>query len=433
MFKKSNKIILIDDNKEDLEQLSKVFFENGIGCRTFQYNAFYQEPLQGVRFLFLDINLNSSQSEQQRNSTLKDTIVNYIHEKNGPFVLVLWTNNTEWINSFKNYINREHDSNNDFFKRSPYYLTSIDKKDFYDKQKDLECKVKDIFDNPIISALFAFEDSLSTSVSKTISKIIDTIPRGDIWGDNNMFQENLKKVFSTIAVQTLGYHYAKENPDIAIKEAMIPIFANTFVHEQQKLWDMVLTDLKSSQKPKEIIFPKDFNIAKLNNIFHIDDQCTDNRERGAVCKLDLTTEDFSNKFGYDYNYWFEHTFPGVTNEEMENSILICVEFSAACDYSQQKARTNKYLLGEILPVSTLEKIKNNKTKGDFLFIIPYEFEIEEETKIVGFNLNFTFTIFPSAIQSTLGKPLFCFKKEMMDMISNQYANHISRIGITSFR
>ena len=34
MFKESNRIILIDDNTSDLEQLSKVFHDNGIGCRT---------------------------------------------------------------------------------------------------------------------------------------------------------------------------------------------------------------------------------------------------------------------------------------------------------------------------------------------------------------------------------------------------------------
>ena len=433
MFKKSNKIILIDDNEKDLEQLSKVFFENGIGCRTFQYDAFYKEPLQGVRFLFLDINLNASQSEQQRNSTLKDTIVNYIHEENGPFVLVLWTNNTEWINSFKNYINREHDSNNDFFKRSPYYLTSINKNDFYDKQKDLECKVKDIFDNPIISALFAFEDSLSTSVSKTISKIIDIIPSGNIWGDNNMFQDNLKKVFSTIAVQTLGYHYAKENPDIAIKKAMLPIFLHTFLHEPQKLWNDVLDNLKLSKTGSDILFPPDFNEAKLNSIFHIDDQCTDNRERGAVCKLDLTAEDFFNKFGYKYEEWFSISFPEVKSSERNQSILICVEFSPACDYSQQKKRTNKYLLGEILPASVDFTITQSTRKGDFLLLLPAKFEINGVTKIIGFNLNFTFTLDSSVIQEAIGTPLFRLKKEMMDMIGNKYANHVSRIGITWFK
>ena len=104
MFKESNRIILIDDNTSDLEQLSKVFHDNGIGCRTFHYDSFYDTPLKGIKILFLDINLNGAQSDQQRNSTLRDALIHYVHEDNGPFVLVLWTNNAQWIDSFKDSI-----------------------------------------------------------------------------------------------------------------------------------------------------------------------------------------------------------------------------------------------------------------------------------------------------------------------------------------
>lgn len=434
MFKESNRIVLIDDSTSDLEQLSKVFYDNGIGCRTFRYDSFYNEPLKGIKILFIDINLNGVQSDQQRNSTLRDAIIHYVHEDNGPFVLVLWTNNTQWIDSFKEYVNRSVDA--DLFKRFPYYLTCIDKNEFYDKQKNLEEKIKSIFNNPIVATLFDFEESLSISASKTISQIISVIPKGESWGNDEVFHNNLQKVFSSIAVQTAGYTNAKDNPDRAIKEAIIPILANAFIQEEQVVWGDVLNDLQLSTEQKDITFPEGFNEAKLNSIFHINDNISNKKnDRGAVCPLlfDLNTTAFHDKFGYDYSDWFSFSFPNITEEERLQSQLVCVEYSAACDYSQNKRRTNKYLLGEVMPSSSLKKIEKSKNKGDYLLLLPYKFEINDEEKIIAFNLNFTFTVDPSAIKHTLGEPLFCFKKEIMDLIGNKYANHISRIGITSFR
>ena len=47
-------------------------------------------------------------------------------------------------------------------------------------------------------------------------------------------------------------------------------------------------------------------------------------------------------------------------------------------------------------------------------------------------INFNYVISEFSKNKKFGNPLFIFKKEIMDMIGNRYANHISRIGITSF-
>lgn len=430
----SNRIVMIDDNKDDLDLLSQVFIDNGIGCKTFQYDAFYNQPLKGIRFLFLDINLNGAQSDQDRNSVVRDALVHYLHADNGPFVLIFWTNNIDWIDNFKEFINRSIDDETK--NRNPFFLTYIDKNDFYDRADDLKDKVKSIFDNPIVSALFDFEEIMSASIHKAISQIIDIIPKGNLWGDNETFNQNAQKVFSSIAIQTLGYKNAKDNPDTAIKEAMTPMFNHAFLNDSGILWKNALQNLQDSKRQNDISFPDNFNVAKLNHIFHINSYNNISREcRGAICPVSLNTEDngeFFQKFGYNYSDWFTFSFPNISPEEKESSQLICVEFSAACDHSQQKKRTNKYLLGAILPISAFDKLYNNKKKGDSILLLPNKFEINQEEKAIALNLNFSFTVDVSLKEQTLGMPIFCLKKEMMDMIGNKYANHMSRIGITSF-
>ncbi len=430
----SNRIVMIDDNLDDLDLLSQVFIDNGIGCKTFQYDAFYSQPLKGIRFLFLDINLNGAQSDQDRNSVVRDALIHYLHADNGPFVLIFWTNNIDWIDNFKDFINRSIDD--EIKNRNPFFLTYIDKNDFYDRADDLKDKVKSIFENPIVSALFDFEEIMSTSIHKAMSQIINIIPKGAQWGDNETFDTNAQKVFSSIAIQTLGYKNAKENPDAAIKEAMVPIFNHAFMNDSELLWKNVLQNLQESTRQSDISFPDDFNVAKLNHLFHINANGISKDTRGAICPILLDTGDnggFFKKFGCKYLDWFGFSFPDVSKEERNISQLICVEFSAACDYSQRKRRTNKYLLGEILPISTLEKLLNSDKKGDYLLLIPYKFEINQEEKIIAFNLNFSFTVDFSQKDQTLGEPLFCLKKEIMDLIGNKYAYHVSRIGVTSFR
>ena len=63
--------------------------------------------------------------------------------------------------------------------------------------------------------------------------------------------------------------------------------------------------------------------------------------------------------------------------------------------------------------------------------IKEQYHVEfDKPLFIAFDFNYVLVDYePSIIESML----FGFKKEMMDMIGNQYANHISRIGITSFK
>lgn len=430
MFRDSNRIILVDDNLEDLKQLSKVFIDNGIGCKSLPYDYNYNTPLKGIRIAFFDINLNGAKTDAERNAFLQDAIVKYIHEDNGPYILVLWTSNTTWIDSFFSFVNR--DISDELKKRSPYYITNIDKSEFYDPNKKIDDKLKALFNTPMIGLLFDYEIIMSDCIQQTISNLISIIPKDNAWGINNSFEDNCQKILSTIAVQTTGYEQAKNDPDRAIKEAFIPMFSNSFLHSSQNIWKDNLTTLSSSKKVEEVSFPENFKESKLNWLFHIEsERSIQKSERGAVCPV--MTDVFLDKFDCEYNDWFSRSFPDVTKKERKDSQLISVEFSAACDYYQKKKRTNKYLLGCILPVSAKDKMDESTKKGDFLLLLPYKFEIDNVEKIIAFNLNYSFTIDSSQIAKTIGEPLFCFKKEMMDMIGNKYANHISRIGITSFR
>lgn len=446
MLQESNKIILVDDNKEDLKSLSQVFYNKGIGCKAFEYDSNFQTPLTGVRIAFFDVNLNSGLNEKLMFSTLIDALNLYIHRDNDPYILVFWTSDASLVPKFKDFINREEGSR----PANPYYVTNIDKTEVTNGTS-YEVLIEKLFSNQSIKVLFEYEELMDKSIHKTVTDIISTIPSSGQWGDTLSFDENLGKVFASIAIQTSGYEHAKNDPDKAIKEALIPIYAHYFMNESGNSWKDTLSQLAISKKQSEISFPDKYNIAKLNNIFHLEGSSNLTKNcRGAICPVssdcsvacgkDEPCNVFENIFGVSYTDWFNKTLPGISKQLREQSQLICVEISSVCDFSQNKCRTNKYLLGILAPYQVVDVVEEslkkqgpNKRLGDYSLLIKEPFWISGQEKAFCFNLNFTFTLQQNNQNKCLGEPLFGFKKEMMDMIGNRYANHISRIGITSFR
>lgn len=143
----NNRIIIVDDVEDDLRKLSKVFYDHGIGCRTFTYDgmSFPDTPLKGVRFAFFDIHLSPSPETVALFSTLKDAISKYISEENGMYVLVFWSNRKDLVPEFIKFINRTDDS----FKANlkPIALEVLDKNEFINPDSDLETKLNTILSN----------------------------------------------------------------------------------------------------------------------------------------------------------------------------------------------------------------------------------------------------------------------------------------------
>ena len=79
------------------------------------------------------------------------------------------------------------------------------------------------------------------------------------------------------------------------------------------------------------------------------------------------------------------------------------------------------------------KLPENGKMSAAILTLPETYEIEGKEKMILFNMNFSFTISKTMVEELIGTPLFCFQKEMMDMIGHTYSNHHSRIGVTTFR
>jgi hypothetical protein len=457
MLDKQNKIIIVDNVAKQLEILAKSFFQNGLGCRTFLYEPTYDSPLSKVRIAFFDINLTEKavdtnyESDQEillHNSAvfndLADAINLYISKDNGPYVLIFWTANKKVVNAFKLFM--KDDDRGYSETASPILIDCIDKADY-----NIDATENNLADNVLtllnshnkIKFLFDLEDSPRIAGENTLNRLYNILPKTDEWGESLQLFRNLDEVLSKIAASTLGFHHAKENPKRAVYESLIPIINYEILNAKSNVdWNQIVNQLTIAQNIGALISP-DVNIQyKVNSLYHIEDYTNHSKDvRGCVIELDKTSKEISKTFNIaDVSAWISKLLAikdANDNQKMKKDLilhqakLIALEISAACDYSNKKERINKYILGVLSVGLDIDSDINLKSRPESCYHLGgCCFQIEEKNFHIWLNLNYVFGTTPE--DSRLGAPLFILKKEIMDMLGNKYASHISRIGITSF-
>lgn len=452
MFKVKNKIIIVDDRQDELDTLSRAFLDNGIGCRPLLYDNTYFEPLSDIRIAFFDLNIGEKkvddsgktpeEVEKLNSGVYNDLAVainQYIAKDNGPFALIFWTKNKKIVDGFINYMqNPERGFSNSPF---PIVIDCIDKDEFINANNDnnLSKKLLQVLNLEEIKFLFNFETKTSEAAEKTINKLYEIIPKDKKWGENQILFDNLGKILSKIAASTLGFQHSKENPNKAIYEGLLPILNSEIINSESEVnWTKILTPLFSASSFKEILSPDDTIQRKVNSIFHLEPYVGEKDVRGNVVEIDKTNLELLRSFNIeDVTKWFNKLLPFNRDKKTlkrttrDSAKLIAIELSAACDFSNKKERINKYVLGFMIPcINVKEDINNEQRIESSYHLGGCDFNLGDENFQIWLNLNFVFGV--RSDDPRLGDSLFVMKKEIMDMLGNKYASHVSRIGITSF-
>jgi hypothetical protein len=452
MFELQNKIIIVDDQQTELDTLTKAFLDNGIGCRPLLYDNTYFQPLTNIRIAFFDINIGEKRVDDsgktiQEIESLNTGVYNdlaialnqYIAKNNGPFALIFWTKNKKIIEGFISYMQNPDRGFSDT--PFPIFIGCIDKDEFTsaNNENTLSQRLLEVLNQEAIKFLFDFEHKANLAGEKTVNKIYDIIPKDNRWGENTILFDNLGKILSKIAASTLGFAHSKENPSKAVYEGLIPILNNELISiESDVNWNTLLAPLFTAASYDKIVSPNDLIQRKVNSVFHIENSNGNKDVRGAVIKIDKTNSGFLQSLNIsNLNAWFNDIIPfnsdkdAVKTQVRNDSTLIALEISAACDYSNKKDRINKYILGFITPcINVKEDIAKHRRIESSYHVGGTNFHFADKDFQIWLNLNFVFGT--KTDDNRLGDIMFVLKKEIMDMIGNKYASHVSRIGITNF-
>lgn len=433
MFTDNNNIIVVDDDREALDRIAKVFNNHGIGCKLIETDGYDlpDEPLKGVKIAFLDINYNNQGDDNAMFATLLGVIKGVISKDNGPFVLVFWTTNKDKIEAFKSFVNR--DRNVDDIAH-PISITLMDKTAFDDNS--LPEEIDKVYSNPLVKCLFSFTEQLRDASDNCINEIFSHIPKDEEWGDSSTFSNKFKELFAKIAITTYGMEKGRQFPDKAIKESLVPVFSYSLCTNDNKCWENYLKLNNSSNNQLKKIDIK-YISPYLNTIYHIDKDVADNTRRGIVRMVKTDDDRFTNKIGYNKEYWVNTRFLKDMFKLDDLYELVAIEYSAACDYANNKNRLHKYMMGILCSENDYYKFieqKKNPSKGIPENIYPLDFVFVHNDNVKGMILDLNSTISEDVNDKSgiLGDAIFHFKHELMSKITSIHANHESRIGYSYF-
>lgn len=452
MFENQNRVIIVDNVQTELDQLGKSFFVNGLGCRTFLYSPEYYEPLTNVRLAFFDVNLTAVNANVSPEDTIAEilekcsqvfndlavAISQYISLTNGPFALIFWTKNSSLIEAFKIYMQVPERNFNDTIAK-PIFIGHLDKVDLAEEDSTLSERVINLLNREEkIKVLFDFEENARIAGEKTINRIYDVLPKDQLWGENTVLYQNIDSVFSKISASTLGFDHAKENPKKAIYEGLIPLLNYELINATSDVkWDEIVNSLINANRFSDIIIPDTSIQNKVNSLYHIEDFTDQLKDtRGCVIRIDKNDKAVLDSLNIkNFSNWFGNLIPIDDNAKRRSvrasSILVAIEISAACDYSNRKERINKYIIGLLCSNLDYKNDTNKDRRSESCYHLGgCYFNINDLDYQLCLNLNFVFSAMSDDIR--LGDLQFILKKEIMDMLGNKYASHISRIGITSF-
>ncbi|MBR5208986.1 MAG: hypothetical protein IKV67_03940 [Paludibacteraceae bacterium] len=435
MLRENNNIIVVDDRQFDLDRIARVFNTHGIGCKTILYDSMLlpEKPLEGIKIAFFDINLLNSGDENAKFATLFDAIKSYIPIKNRTYILVFWTTNIDDIAKFTEYANREGNRGQI---ANPIKIIPMDKNRFGANDDSLSPFVDTIVDNPLVKCLFSVNEELVEAADVILSNITSLIRIEEEWGKCENFEKRFKEVFSKIAWASHGYQNGHTDPDRAIKDVLAPIFGYELCNNGRNTWEDYL-QLSGKGKGYFDKIKIDDIAPSLNSILHINYKISEPNQRGCVRAFKDDEDYFNNKFGYDTRTWLNTHLLRNKYELKEQSRIVAMEISAACDYANNKKRSHRYVIGLICSKEDYDDIIDLKTKkeisfGENVYFPNLCFAYEDSKKYIIFDLNMIISEEECDLFKTLQEPLFTFKDEFVNAVASRYAAHSTRMGFTSF-
>lgn len=435
MLENLSKFLVVDNEQREIDKISEAFKKLNVPVYTLLYSQAKppEKPYSGIRIAFFDIKLQDGNDvDIQSITSFVNALKKCISIDNGPFVLIFWSSHTDKINAIKSHITSRIKENIP----TPILIDCIDKI-VTGSESTLKKEIERIISKDIIKILFDYENKISLAAGKTLKKLFDVVSNEqDTWGNSIHFEENIDLVFSNIANETLGYDNAKMNPLSAIRDGLNPVLVNELNSiDLSGKWREKMKSLIESENKNKFKKIDSQHVCKLNSIYHFNfniDTLT-KKTRGVVIQVEMSDVEMISIYGREMKQ-IRHAIlqlnskmpKGEKTRIKRNSKFVLLEISPSCDYAQDNPRNYSYLLGILVPAFD----KQYLIKSDSTIELP-AFSFKSEEHYLFFNSRYITTT--TEVEPLFFKNiLFRIKTELMDKITTQHSNYISRLGIIQF-
>lgn len=445
----NGKVLIIDDKYDDVKPIQNIFAENGIPYIFYDYTVFKDIPvkkLDAVRMMFLDIRLEDGMPETKNIATvLASVIEKVIMPQNGPYILVLWTNEIALKDEIQEYLFGYLSPDETTL---PTYVCALDKKDFVSKPETelVDKLISQLSGQNMMKFLIEWENA-SNCVSGNMIRLMLYGLRSKL--DNDSIEKILvqlacmedsevkdQKLATRNVIQFLVELVRDRYLDIMSQEELINTLSEywTFAFGDAEAVERIRKDIPIEQK------------ASMNSVLNL--TTYDSSERNLPGKVYLLDES-KLKFSLDDflcstlgDKWYQGNEVKVDDDVIKlNLTPIEVDITPNCDYAQNKNHMLRTVFGYMIEIG---KVSNNGKEGwrnigysnkfrrkisrEYVYVTP-EFLVDEKLCVFVFNTKYL----------TIEKKDYCaeytyllrLNGEILGEIRKKSGEIISRLGINN--
>ncbi len=376
------KIIVIDNEKPHLDALVKGLTSAGLPCMPYHFAGDFPDGnlVSGCRVIFCDLHLGEipgGAGGVPELAAIASFLMESISDEHGPYLLVLWSQDAEWMGHMEGYIETL-----DAHQR-PVRCVHLDKHDHINlatgEVKDLDALKTALSDAlepvPAIRTLLELESAMNSASAQTVSQIYKLAGPDTLKVEDHA--EGVSKLLGSLAEAASGKTHAANDPWAAVVEALTPLIGDrlrraSVASRSDEYWKQAI-DVEAHKRGTSNKSAAAIN-SMLNLDFHVGN--LNSSSRGAVC-VPPSSWSVASRFGLKIAELYK--LLGVLKpSELTDPKWRLVQIDAACDSAQSKPGVIPYVLALELPRTFANNSKKASSKTpEALWLSPW-FEKDDE-------------------------------------------------------
>lgn len=441
------RILIVDDKEKDGLQIAKAIWNSRYAVRFIKYDPGLlmkdgDEHLQGVRLIFMDIDLIGDQipgTGSKTFSAVQKALEYCLDERNGPYILITWSTFDAHADALFQYLNKRMN-----VALRPALCKRLNKEDYKRKtqgdRKLVETIKRYMRELEAIGCLIIWEKSIQSSACETLCELIAIAQRSGIMDTKDALRSVLYSLARAEAEHNLDNTNAVKHLFSVLSQILYDNLSDIRPEEEVALSELVYSgkDLQPTEPWSQ----------KINAMLHLD--LTDPEPSSGHTPGDVFFYPAKNHGlpipEEELGKFLRGNFMALTKKEdvkafkakiAKDCQLVLVEITPPCDYSQKKFVWHRYVVGALVPhdfvdltrVLNREKQDRESRLPDFCWESP-EFQIKEDPPFrIIFNSRLIVSIPPKPeFQEKVGKRRFRIRQPLLSDMIGWLSRQSSRQG-----
>lgn len=435
------RFVVVDDNPVHLTAILDVLQKLGTSCLGVTYDPEQEldkQNFEGVRALFLDLHLTdlAATTDKRRHfAIIAGLLEDNISPAGGPFILVVWTEHEDEVDSLKDYLDDADAIDAEKPHARPLAIMHLPKGRFIDvntgepradRADALRAAVQDaVREKPQVEALLHWEADVQAAAGATLATMMELVP--DEERNSVSFADGLDEILSRLAGAAVGEPHVENDPRAAINSALAPILADRVVNQHAseaalEVWRRALTRAGRGG----LAFAAS---GKVNRMLHVaaPSETVGATDWGAVVELPDAwwgdDDEMRNRFGVTRGDLLEEAYK-LKSEDWEGCRPRLIRIGAACDYAQARPGPLTYLFGLEIPVEARRsgKAPASEWKSPTLVVEPRKVPFE-------LAVNSRFPLNAVLAHTKTWRPVYRLREQLLMQLISHAGSYLARPGI----